>query len=291
MPLVKDMLNVVGENHKESDKRREAEKKFCLAKTDSANYWQENEFPDLHQVVSGRARRGQQAQGGAQGADLMELRAAHAASLLVNNIRDLTYAAGAAAKFTRVMPLPVYTKLNEKLDAVHKFRQRTANSWRPTRTTELNNAAWAIFDGTENACQAYLAATPDQSTLTLSVQQAAAQALADSLTAVRNLLPALESAVGAQGTNGDPNALATLVQTQRSSFMGLAAGMSTQLGVWKVGEGHIEDLKSGRSNIDMSRANYLTKAEFYGEFAEWLRGEVAKKHAREQGLRQTQQNI
>ncbi|GHV06307.1 hypothetical protein AGMMS50229_10870 [Campylobacterota bacterium] len=42
--LMKDRLNVVGENHNESDERRELEKDVCKAYTSSPNYWNENEF-------------------------------------------------------------------------------------------------------------------------------------------------------------------------------------------------------------------------------------------------------
>lgn len=282
MPLVRDGLNVVGEFHRESERRRSAERQFCLAKTGSANYWVEDEFPDLHQQVSGR--RGQR-QGGAQGADLMELRAAHAASLLVFNSGNLTETAAKVARLTRVLPPLASGQFNDKIDAVHRFRVRAAGGWRPTRTTDVNLAAKAIFDDTESACQVYLDATRDPSAVTLSVQSAAAQALADGLTAVRGLLPALESAVGATGSGGDPNALAEYVQTQRSTFMGLAAGMSSQQGVWKIGNGHIEDLTSGRAKIDMSRANFVTRDDFLQEFTGWLREQVAKRR----GQQQTQQ--
>ncbi|HEU5471862.1 MAG TPA: hypothetical protein VFV67_14520 [Actinophytocola sp.] len=290
MPLVQDKLNVVGEFHSESGPRRAMEARFCLAKTRSPNYWRENEFPDLHQEVSSRARRGQ-GHGGAQGADLMELRAAHAASLLVEKTTELSATAAKLAGVARVMTPKIYRLFNEKINAVHRFRVRAAGGWRPTRTTELNTAAAAIFDGTEHACQAYLDATPDLSTLTLSAQSAAAQAFADGLNAVSGQLDVLKNAVGATGLGNDPTALAAHVQAQRSAFMGLAAGMSSQLGVWKIGQGHIDDLTSGRSKIDMSRANFVTRDDFIQEFTDWVREEVARKRAREQQAQQPTQQI
>ncbi|GHV01496.1 hypothetical protein AGMMS49521_1870 [Campylobacterota bacterium] len=42
--LVKDRLNVVGENHDESGNRRELEIRVCRAYTNSTNYWLEGEF-------------------------------------------------------------------------------------------------------------------------------------------------------------------------------------------------------------------------------------------------------
>ncbi len=44
--LVEDCLNVVGEYHSQSNKRREQEKRYCRAHTKSLNYWLENEFQD-----------------------------------------------------------------------------------------------------------------------------------------------------------------------------------------------------------------------------------------------------
>jgi hypothetical protein len=42
--LVKDKLNVAGENHDESDKRRNKEREFARTETGSENYWQEGDF-------------------------------------------------------------------------------------------------------------------------------------------------------------------------------------------------------------------------------------------------------
>jgi len=42
--LVKDRLNVAGENHDESNIRRQRERDVALVKTGSGNYWQENQF-------------------------------------------------------------------------------------------------------------------------------------------------------------------------------------------------------------------------------------------------------
>jgi hypothetical protein len=49
--LVPGKLNVVGEIRTESALHRDAEKRFALEKTRSANYWTEADFPDLHQKV------------------------------------------------------------------------------------------------------------------------------------------------------------------------------------------------------------------------------------------------
>jgi hypothetical protein len=273
------MLNVVGERHTESGPRRSAEKQFCSAKTLSNNYWVEHEFPDLHQQGGGRGGRGGRAQEGqAEGADLMELRAAHGAAMLVVKSAPLVVTAAKVAKLTIVLPHNAAAEFDGRIQGIRQFGTRISNSWRPSRTNALNSAAQAVFTEVENACQAYFGASRG----TVSEQQAAAQALSNSFAALRNLLPALENAVGVTSSDHNAGDLALHMRTQRSSFMGLAAIFSSQLGVWKIGDGHIDDLVSGRAKVDMSRANFVTRDEFNQEFAQWLREQIAQRRAKQQ---------
>ena len=79
--LVRGKLNVVGETHTESDPRRKDEKRFALAMT-GGGYWTEAELLDQQQQVGARRQRVRQGPANDdQPADLMEMRAAHAAGL------------------------------------------------------------------------------------------------------------------------------------------------------------------------------------------------------------------
>ncbi|HEX4830532.1 MAG TPA: hypothetical protein VH478_05505 [Trebonia sp.] len=53
--------------------------------------------------------------------------------------------------------------------------------------------------------------------------------------------------------------------------MGLA-GMSSLTGVWKIGNGHVEDLFNGVAKVDMSRANFVTRDDFEAELGAWRLG-------------------
>jgi hypothetical protein len=40
-------------------------------------------------------------------------------------------------------------------------------------------------------------------------------------------------------------------------------------GVWKVGEGHIEDLVTKKANVQMTGINLVSRQDFNDEFAAW----------------------
>ncbi len=265
--LVPGKLNVVGETHNESDLRRDLEKEFCAEKTLTTNYWTEAKFPDLQQQVGTRKTRGGQAQGDPT-ADLMEFRAAHSAAYLIAKFEKL---ADEAHRVATTGPTSaqaeIRTFLDKNLRDFIKIRDRLQNSWRQTTSDTVNTAAQAVFTNVESAQKAYLAALNGA---TLDQQLRATQALADNREALRALVPPLEKAVG-QPYSPDRNGatLAHTMRVQRSGFMGLAAVVSKQVGVWKIGDLHVTDLTDGTVKVDTSRMNLVTKEDFEHELEAW----------------------
>ena len=266
--LVPGKLNVVGESHNESDLVRDEEKRFCFKNTQSTNYWTEAEFLDLQVKVGIRKDRGGQ-QPGDPAADLMEFRAAHSAAFLIAKFEKLANDAATVAATTpeSAVLTAVHSFVDVKFRDFITLRDRLARSWRPTTSNAVNSAADAAFTNVENARKTYFTAirnaTPGQ-------QLAATRALVDNRDALRALVPPLEKAVG-QPYSPDRNAatLAHNMRVQRSSFMGLAAVVSEQIGVWKVGDLHIADLMDGTVKVDTSRMNLVTKEDFTLEFEAW----------------------
>lgn len=267
--LVRGKLNLVGEYHSESDERRKWEKAFAKQETGSDNYWIEDNFPDLHQKVGIREKRGGQEQ--AKGADLMEFRAVHAASMLIGAFEQLAGQASEVAK----TPAPsakamVYTFLNEKIRNFKDVEKRIKNTWQPTESADVNTAVNALFTYVENARATYLAALRDAPPEQLLQ---ATKDLADKSNALRDLLPPLVKAVGAP-KSADFATLAHDMRVERSTFMGLGAVWSKQVGVWKVGDFHIKDLTDGTVKIDASRINIVSREAFNQAFEPWKLGMI-----------------
>jgi hypothetical protein len=292
MVLVKGKLNVVGEHHSLSNGRRELEKAFCKEMTGSSNYWVEHDFPDLHQDIPGRTTP--EGQDDEEGADLMELRAAHGASMLVVKSEPLAVTADKLAKVQANVPQVLVAAFERKVQEFRQVCQRLANSWQPTRTTALNTAAQAVFTDAQNLAQAYFGASRNAQT----ELKAAAQTLATSLQALRNRLPALERAVSAPSGRG-AQGLADHMRVQRSRFMGLAGAFSQEKGVWKIGDKHVDDLKTEKAKVDMSRANFVSEADFNHAYDAWLAEKLRQRREQlarqaqqgQQGQQQVQQNI
>lgn len=270
--LTPGMLNVVGESHNQSGARRALEKEFVFEKTGSRNYWTEYEFPDMQTEVGTRDKQEQDEE---DGADLMEYRAAHGASLLIKESETLAATARkiSGLKVDQLTPdkTVVFNKLVTKFDTsiedFHQLANRVERSLTTTGTPEVNRVIEAIFQRVQNTCRQYVSAARgnpgELKTAALSVAT-----LLDDLPKVR---PALEKAVGVSSpSGGKKTTLEDKMRTQRSSFMGLATVFSQQVGVWKVGNAHVDDLLSGRSKVDMSKANFVTKEAFNDEFDDWL---------------------
>jgi hypothetical protein len=261
--VVDKRLNIVGEDHEESRNRRVLERQFSAATTLSANYWQEVEFLDLHQPVSGRKPRVGQA--GSAGADLMEFRAVHGATLLLGAYEKMTKTAqevvsnptGAAVQSFIDVQIPAFVALRDNIN----------RRWRPSETDAVNQAVQVVYDTAQRVCQTYLNGINGA---TAAKKLANTRILADNATILRSLVPAMAKAVGfSVPPDNDAAVLAQNMRTERSKFMGLAAGLSKETGVWKVGELHIVDLLSGALKIDTSRINIVTQDTFNTELKAW----------------------
>lgn len=276
--LVTGKLNVVGEFHNESRARRAEEKQFVLEKIGSGNYWTESQFPDLQAQMGIRDK---QEQGQEDGADLMEYRAVHGAALLIEHSVPLEDAARrlGALKVGELTPekTVVFDKLvvtfDQKVENYRLFVERAGKSVAPTATPEVNKVVDAVFKVVRHACQTYGSA----SRRTPSELSAAALVVADTLGKLPRFSPLLEQVVGVvPSTGGKTKPLEEEMRTQRSKSMGLAAVFSQEVGVWKVGNGHLEDLVNGRVKVDMTKVNFVTRDAFNQEFDLWRSSRVTK---------------
>lgn len=257
--LKKDMLNLAGEDHAESKPRRDKERAFCEAKTGSPDYWTEAEFPNW-------PKDEQYASTGDPAADLMEYRATHGAALLVARFYSLgDQAIGVSALDLSKAP-PEVTAFNTKVQNLKLLRDRIDKAWRAS-SSQVDAAVRAVYAAAEKAFTDYDAAFTNATT---GKQQVAIRDFGNRRVDLRKLVPALTAAVKAKiKDNSDAAALAAYMCVQRSNFMSLGAKLSNRTGVWKVGEGHIEDIKSGRSTVHMPEINVVTQAEFNQEYEVW----------------------
>ena len=272
--LVRDKLNVVGENHKESGARRTAEMWFAKEMTGSENYWTETKFPDLHLAVGSREKRGGQGQAKAPIADVMELRAAHGVAMLINAFDNLCDGASSVAKegdnaynSDKAAKAVVLAFLRVNMQAFVDFKDRVVGTWEPTASPNVNQAVQAVYDNIgEVLAMCFKDLRAHKAAPKLQLQ--AIGILANKRATIDALLPPLLTAVG-EPPAANVGELADEMRARRSTFMGLAAGMSKQLGVWKIGDFHVDDLKDETVKIDMSKANFVSKDDFNQEFEAW----------------------
>jgi hypothetical protein len=258
--LIAGKLNLAGEFHSESEARRPAEMRFCAARAGSTNYWTEAAFPVVPEG-------GRYANTGDAAADLMEYRAAHGAALLVGKLDkkgDLAMNVSAMKAQDAVQPV---ADVNTEVQALKSLRAAVARTWRSSNQ-EVNDAVWAIYRQVDQALGDYDSTFPGAS---LQNQQKAIRTFFNSRVKLRDLLPALATAVGAgvEDTRSGVQ-LSDWMRFQRSRFMGLAAVHSGKKeGVWKVGDGHIEDLVTKRANVQMTGINLVSRKDFNDELAAW----------------------
>jgi hypothetical protein len=258
--LQSNKLNLVGELHSESDSRRDAEKRFCLATINDPGYWVEHEFPDAYEGNLSNLP-------GVPEADLMEYRGTHGVALAIKEFDKLgDQAVGVSA--TRAGDAPAALgEFHTKVVDLLRYTLRVKNSWRPSRTTEVNLAVKAVYDHVVAATQAYRDAHQNAS---VQDQLTALRDFANSRIILRDMVPTLAKAVGATLTDDrDATELANYMRRQRSAFMAVGAVSSGLVGVWKVGDGHIADLKNGTAKVDVRRINVVTRQEFNTEFQGW----------------------
>jgi hypothetical protein len=258
-----DKLNLAGEFHSESKARVDDERLFCVEKAGTTDYWTEAEFPVVPEG-------GRYANTGDPAADLMEYRAAHGAALLVARYDKLgDRAISVSALSAKDAPLPV-ADINTEIQKLKALRARIDGTWRYS-DPEVDTAVRSMYQRAEQAFGVYDTAFTGAS---LQNQQAAIRKFANSRVDLRDLLPALATAVGADVQDNRSGAdVAAWMRVQRSRFMGIAAAHSgIKKGVWKVGEGHIDDLVSGRANVRMTDVNIVTREQFNTEYAAWKAG-------------------
>jgi hypothetical protein len=287
-PLVGGKLNVVGEDHAESGARRRLEKVFVADMTGDPNckYWTEADFPDLRNDIPGRKKKAGTAQAD-PAADLMEFRAVHGVSMLIASFDTLCDVAARVAAITdnrsgkaiALFLTGYFTKFVEK-------RKRIVGTWEPTLTPDVNSAVNAVYAAVGNALVAYVTAVKANKH-DVAQLRVATQALASNRGAVDALLDPLLAAVGVPHTD-DPGALATEMRKQRSAAMGIAAHLSSQTGVWKVGNRHVKDLQDEEIKVDMSKANYVTKDDFNQAFNAWKIWKAQQLQQRKLQLQQQQ---
>lgn len=266
--LIPNQLNVVGESHDESGQRREAEQKFCQAMTGLAKYWTESEFPELQRPIGSRKIRPEAANRTPE-ADMMEFRATHSAALVIAGFERLARAAhSTAAVPPDQAKAAVGSFIRDDLAEFKELQERLKRSWRKTASPTVNDLVQEVYDTTGMVAQEYQRGLGSEPAKMLQ----ATQVLADHDTTFRGFVSKLEHVIG-QGYSEDGTAasLAFKMRVARSTFMGLAAEASSELGVWKVGDLHVTDLLNRTARIQIRRMNLVSKKDFNDEFDVWMK--------------------
>lgn len=154
------------------------------------------------------------------------------------------------------------------LDKFATLKNTLASKWKATATKEVNDSVEAIHQKVDDVLGLYkkvmghavVAASTDQ-------QLKATRALANKRADVTGLLPALCVAVG-EPTGTKAKDLDARMIERRSAFMGLGASLSGQSGVWKIGDGHVDEL-TGSVNVNRSNAHFVSREDFNEEFELW----------------------
>lgn len=265
--LVRGMINVVGEYHSESTPRRDLEKLFISERIGSDNYWTETQFVDQYKGRQTRDASKRKAQN--EGADLMEFRAAEVAAMLVDRFEGLCDEAsrvGAITDDTGGAAVTAFVTVN--LDKFATLKNTLASRWKATTTKEVNDAVEAIHQKVDYVLALYKKVMGHAVVQASTEQQlTATRALANKRAEVTALLPALCSSVGEpEGTTA--KALDARMIERRSAFMGLGASFSGQSGVWKIGDGHVDQLTQS-VNVNRSNAHFVSREDFNEEFDLW----------------------
>jgi hypothetical protein len=213
---------------------------------------------------------------GSAAADLMVFRAAFAAAYLMARFDELADAADRVAAAQPQSADAAFRKfVDENFRNFVDIRNRLTNTWEAPKSGPVDPAIAAVFTNVQavftNAQAAIktFVTTPPQGTI--DVKLAATKALARSRVAFGALLGPLAKAAGVTSPNDSSAAvMAQYLREQRSRFMGLAAGWSKEIGVWKIGDLHVDDLKEGGpAKVDASRINLISEEDFYAEFTAW----------------------
>jgi hypothetical protein len=236
-------------------------------------YWLEDEFPDLGDQI--RPPRGTQKRAENQGADLVEYRAAMGAAMLIDEFSKLCDEAlkvgnmsiPDSARARKMVSGVVAVFVTGTLKPFLKTRDYLKDTLTSKPSEDVDNAVNAVYRQIKVAISAYRAVMKKDPPPALGEELEATLALAANRQAMLDLVQPLSVAVGSK--TGTAEDLAQEMMTKRSEFMGIAANYTQQTGVWKVGDYHIQELKSRTANVE-SRANIVTRAEFNKAYEAWL---------------------
>src|SRR5215472_14019393 len=145
--LVPGRLNVVGEDHAESGRRRRLERLFCSDLTQNDYYWTEAQFLDEHEQVGIRANRGGQVQPPRRNAsaDLMEYRAVFGVAKLIEKFDELADAARNVADSKNGTAVFAFVQVNLR-SFWYDNQKRVVNTWTPTASSDVNTAVQDVYD-------------------------------------------------------------------------------------------------------------------------------------------------
>jgi hypothetical protein len=272
--MEQDRLNVVGEIHTESDKRRDEEKRFSCESVGSSNYWGEQEFP----VFGGN-------KGDAEQGDMAEYRAMHsgtyiaqgcteaskAAQSQLQNVDDITSALKGGfytqEKSRQVMGL-IWGNVSSSYDASKKLIDRAMGAYAPTKTPELNKVYDELKIELNQTQINYLIASKPNASLMDMVR--AIYSIASLKLKIAPKINEMRKLTGISTPRpGDKNEGEEEIMLTRSRTMAIAAGLSNEKGTWKIGDAHIDDLRKGRVKVRMGNPNFMTRQEFNLELKEW----------------------
>jgi hypothetical protein len=213
---------------------------------------------------------------GSAAADLMVFRAAFAAAYLMAKFDELAAAADPVAAAPPQSADEAFRKfVDENFRNFVATRNRLTDTWEAPKSGPVDPAIAAVFTTVQSvftnadAAIKTFVTTPPQGAI--EVKLAATKTLARNRVAFGSLLGPLAKAVGVTSPdNSSAAVMAKYLREQRSRFMGLAAGWSKEIGVWKIGDLHIDDLKEGGpAKVDASRINLISEEDFSAEFTAW----------------------
>ncbi len=253
------VLNVVGENHDESNIRRGKEKRFCYRKANLGRYWQESEFRErnysvLKDLISDR--RGP-ADPYPLRLEMLKERVVHASELLTTSWhRD-------------VLP----PKFGERLKQTEKELRLLLASvqvWKDTALDSENGRGMTQEFKDQCAADYVIVRTLCDAIVNIK------QTIIDTK-GMRNSqrIPEICKAIGLYSLDyefgfKEPNNLTgdyKVVSWGRSLEMHRIANLrSDQAGVWKVGDSHAKDML----DEDDRTYNLVTRQEFNQELIEWI---------------------
>jgi hypothetical protein len=284
--LVQRSLNVVGEDHVISGRRRTAEQFFVLDKIGTGSYWLEQRFPgrpsDYQKLDSTRVlpERITDLLAGVNeeflaDADPPAYRAAGAVADLTDRAQRVAQAAkevanGPGGRLDRWLAEGIVdTRVRYLAEAIG----REVSAGLHSRAGEV----YRILDRTIAELSAIVKAWNSAGEGSTERSRVAHEVVVLS-ERLQKRIPGLAELVGVRNVP-DAIQLDRAIRIKRSQSMMLSAMLSdVSRGVWKIGEAHIRDLLDGSAQVDLAlslggaglnRVNIVTRDEFEAGFAAW----------------------